>query len=235
MKNLTYVTLIGLGLAVASPVFAGAEDDPLLTKVTIDQLEYRSGKDESPWVLEADAWVGKDLHKLWFKTEVERVDGETHEAELQVLYSRAFDPYWNFHLGARRDFEPKPNRNWGVLGVNGTAPYYIETDLSLFVGEDGRAAVRLELEKEVMITQRWVLIPELELNAYSKADEELGVGAGLVNAEIGLRLAYEIRREFAPYIGVTWSSQFGETADMADDEGEDTSATHLVVGIHAWF
>ena len=234
MKKLLSTCVLGAMLPLSANVLAGAKDDPLLYMVNIDQLEKRNG-DEDPVVLEAQAWVGYDLHKLWIKTEVERVEGENEDAELQLLYSKAISPFWNLELGARRDFKPEPERNWGVIGFHGLAPYYFEIDAALFVGESGRSALSFEAEYELMLTQRWVVIPELQLNFYGETDEETETGSGLANSELGLRLAYEIRREFAPYIGVNWEKKYGKTADFAKEEGESTDDTQFVIGVHAWF
>jgi copper resistance protein B len=138
--------------------------------------------------------------------EGERVDNENEGIELQLLYSKAISPFWNFQLGARRDFKPEPERNWGVIGFQGIAPYYVEIDTALFIGESGRTSLRVESEYEFMLTQRLVLIPEFELNIFGEDDQETGASSGLSNSEVGLRLAYEIRREFSPYIGVNWEN-----------------------------
>ncbi|MFT6220984.1 MAG: copper resistance protein B [Candidatus Endobugula sp.] len=233
-------TLFTSGLLAAAlitsgqSVFAGAKDDPLLFMVTIDQLETRSG-DEDPDVLEAQAWLGYDLNKLWLKTEVERVGGTNEKAELQLLYGRAVAPFWDFQIGVKRDFDPQPERNWAVIGFQGVSPYYVEIDTALFIGESGRSAFRFEAEYEQMITQRLVLIPEVELNFFGQTDLETETGSGLASSEIGLRLAYEIRREFAPYIGVNWEAKHGETKRLARQDGENTEDTQFVIGIKAWF
>lgn len=234
LKSFTIGLLTMALLVTGQNVLAGAKDDPLLTMVNIDQLEKRNG-DEDPFVFEAQAWMGYDLNKIWLKTEAERVEGENESVELQLLYSKAFSPFWNLQVGARRDFKPEPGRNWGVIGFQGIAPYYVEIDTALFVGESGRTALRFEAEYELMLTQRLVLIPEIELNFFGKTDEETETGSGLSNSEVGLRLAYEIRREFAPYIGVNWERKYGTTADFAKDEGESTNDTQLVIGVSAWF
>ncbi|MEW7988498.1 MAG: copper resistance protein B [Candidatus Thiodiazotropha sp.] len=232
MKKTT-VFLLAMGLSL--PLFAGGKDDPLIYKVMIDQLETRITDGPNPLVLEAEAWAGYDLHKFWFKTDVERVDGETEEAEVQLLYSRAIAPFWDFQVGWRRDIRPKPDRDYLALAFKGLAPYLFEVDAGLFIGESGRVNARLDAEYEYMLTQKWILAPEISLDLYSKDDDELGIGSGLSDMSLGLRLRYEIRREFAPYIGVNWSKKFGKTADFAEDEGEDTSDTQIVAGIRAWF
>ncbi|MEH6650315.1 MAG: copper resistance protein B [Motiliproteus sp.] len=233
------ITLITTTLIVPSLipgwVLASGEDDPLLYKVIVDQLEYRDTDGPNPMVWNIDGWLGKDLNKLWIKTEGERINGITEELEVQALYSRAIAPFWDLQAGWRHENLPKPDRDWAVVGVKGLAPYLFEVDAALFVGESGRSAARLEAEYEIMLTQRWVLSPEIELNLLGKSDPERGVGSGLTDIEVGLRLRYEIRREFAPYIGINWSKLTSDTADLARAEGEKTEAGQFVVGVRAWF
>ena len=214
---------------------ASAEDDPLLLMGMLDQFEMRdtSGGHALSW--SAQGWMGKDLRKLWFKTEGERAAGETNEAELQFLYSKAIASYWDLQFGVRHDFEPSPSQSWAVIGVQGLAAYFFETDVAFFIGESNSTALRAEGEYELLITQRLILTPEIEVNFYGQDDADIGIGSGLSDLEVGLRLRYEIRREFAPYIGVNWSKLFGNTKDFANIIGESTSDTQLVIGLRAWF
>lgn len=225
-------------LAVAllpGQVFSAAIDDPLLTLFQVGQLEKRDASGANPLVWEVQGWIGYDLNKLVLKSEGERASGATESAELQLLYSRAIAPYWDLQVGVRHDLYPKPTQTWAVVGVQGIAPYFFETDASLFIGESGQTGLRLEAEYEMLLTQRWVLSPEIELNLYGENDDEREIGSGLADIEAGLRLRYEVRREFAPYVGVNWERKFGQTADFAREAGEDTNDTQLVVGIRAWF
>lgn len=210
------------------------EDDPLLTKFMLEQLEMHDADGDNPLTWEAEAWIGKDLNKFWLKTEGERLNGKNEDLEVQALYSKAIAPYWDVQMGVRKDFEPV-GREWGVIGLKGLAPYYFETDLSLFAGDNGRTAARIQSEYEMMLTQKTVLSPEIEINFYGKDDPEIGVGSGLSDVSVGLRLRHEFKREFAPYIGVEWTKKFGDTADFARADGEDVSDTQLVTGIRAWF
>lgn len=235
MNNTVKKTLVLAMFALPFQAEAGGKDDPFLTMITIDQLEKRDASSGKPFAWEVQGWAGYDLDKLVFKTEGERADGETEKAELQLLYSKAIDPYWDIQFGIRHDFHPKPTQDWAVIALQGVAPYYFETDASLFIGEDGQTALRLESEYEMMLTQQWVLSPEIELNIHGKNDEEREIGSGLSNIEAGLRLRYEVKREFAPYIGIHWEKKFGKTADYAREEGEDTSDAKFVIGIRAWF
>lgn len=220
---------------ISTSVLADAEDDPLLYKVMIDKLELRNTDGLYPLVLDADAWIGYDLNKLWFKTEVEYVDSGTEEAEVQFLYSRAIAPFWDLQVGWRRDIKPEPNRDFLALGFRGLAPYLFDVDASLFIGESDQLNARLDAEYEYMFTQKWILSPEVELNLHTQDDEEVGIGSGLSDMELGLRLRYEVRREFAPYLGVNWTKKFGQTADFANEEGEKDSDVQIVIGVRSWF
>lgn len=205
--------------------------DPLLTKVMLDQLEAGEESDR----LAAQVWIGKDLHKLWLKAEVERDGAETDNAELQALYSRAISPYWDLQLGLRHDQRPEPTRDWGVLGLQGLAPYFFTVEAAVFVGEQGRSAARLKGEYELLFTQKLILSPELELNLYGQDDPATATGSGLANSDAGLRLRYELWREFAPYVGISWQKRYGATADLNRARGEAASDHQWVIGLRAWF
>ncbi len=222
-------------LAYPSGARAAVEDDPTLFKFMLDELEIRDEDSGQPLVWEVQGWVGKDLRKFWFKFEGERLDGSTEESEIQALYSTAIDPFWDLQLGWRHDSQPGPVQDWAVIGVQGLAPYLFEVDLAFFVTESGDSALRLEVEYELLLSQRLILSPEIEVNLYGQNDADRSIGSGLSDAEAGLRLRYEIRRELAPYIGINWRKLFGNSADFARDEGESTDDLSLVLGVRIWF
>lgn len=198
----------------------------------LDQLEVR---EEDSNALKGDLWFGGNRDKLWFKGEWEREDGE--KKELQALYSRAVVPFWDLQMGLRHDFrlEDGPSKNWAAIGFQGLAPYFFEVDAALFVGEGGASAMRLEAEYELLFTQRLILSPEIELDFYGQNDPATHTGSGLSDMEAGLRLRYEITRQFAPYIGVHYEKKFGEAASFARANGESTSDTTWVIGLRTWF
>lgn len=235
-RMMTTAMVLSLCIAMSpATVSADMEDDPLLLNVMVDELETRgSGSDrEDAW--NAQGWLGRDLSKIWMKTDGERAFGRTEDAELQLLYGKAVVTYWDFQLGVRHDVEPAPSRTWAAIGFQGLAPYFFEIDAALFVGNSGRTALRFEAEYELLLTQRLILTPEIEANFYGKDDPAIGIGSGLSDTEAGLRLRYEIRREFAPYIGVNWSRVYGETADFVRANGERRSDAQFTIGLRAWF
>lgn len=216
-----------------SVLAGGKTDDPLLGKLMIGQFETRVTDGANPFVLEAQGWLGKDLNKLWVKVDAESVDGQLEEAELQFLYSKAIAPYWDFQVGWRHDSRPTPTRDWLAIGFQGVAPYFFEVDVAAFLGQEGQTALRIEAEYEVMLTQKLVLTPEVTFDFYGESDPTLDIGSGLSSSEVGLRLRYEIRREFAPYIGVNWDQKYGETSNFANAADEKSSDVQFVAGIRA--
>ncbi|HEY6645316.1 copper resistance protein B [Povalibacter sp.] len=197
--------------------------------VSIDRLEWRDGSDAIGW--EGTAWYGGDYNKLVLKSEGEWIEDETTHTRTELLWDRVASRWWSVQAGLRHDSGDGPSRTWAALGAEGLAPYWIDMEATLYVGDAGRTAVRFEGSHDMRVTQRLILQPQLEFNAYGKDDIERGIGSGLSDLEAGLRLRYEIRREFAPYIGVHWKRLFGGTADLASDDSE----SEFVAGFKVWF
>lgn len=236
MRGITRRVLATMGLtAVSFTTYAAPEDDPLLFFFRADQLEVRNGDEENLAVFEGHFWAGRDLNKLWIKSEIEATRDETESSEWQLLYSRAIDPNWDLQAGLRTDLKPEPERNWLALGLYGVSPYWFEIDTAVFIEEDEQVNLRLSTEYELMLTQKWVLSPEIEINWYSEDDDELDIAEGFADLEFGIRLRYEYRREFAPYIGINYEGLLGDTRDLAKDNDEETSDTQLVAGVRFWF
>lgn len=204
--------------------------------VLFDQFEYRLVDGRDGYFVNAQAWYGGDYDRLWIKTEIESDWGRTPEqAEVQALWSRALDPWFNLQTGVRYDFEPNPERAHLVLGIQGLAPYWFEVDGALFLSDKGDLTARLEAEYDQRITQRIILQPRVEIDFALQNVGEIEVGSGLSKVEAGLRLRYEIKKEFAPYIGIEYSRTFGDTARFARADNEKVGHMSLVVGLRSWF
>lgn len=205
-------------------------------KVLIDQAEVkiRNGSDGYAW--DGQAWYGGDINKLWIKTEGEGAFREEIEkAEVQALWSRAIDPWFDLQLGVRHDLRPDPERTHLVVGVQGLAPYWFEVDGAVFLSNKGDVTARFEGEYDLRVTQKLILQPRAEFDLALQDVPEIGVGSGLSTAEIGARLRYEIVPQFAPYIGVEHERAFGDTADFRRAAGEEAGGFSFLVGLRAWF
>jgi copper resistance protein B len=240
LKNPTLISSLLILAWAQSPLIRAAEhmhdhgDNPLLGYLLVDHLEAYNDDEDTVYALDARGWIGKDLDKFWLKTDVAYSDGETQEAEIQALYSRGLSAYWDVQMGLRHDERPTPSRDWVVLGMQGLAPYWFEVNTALFIGQSADVAARVQLEYELLFTQQLILTPEVTVDFYGQNDVETGTGAGLSQVNAGLRLRYEIRREFAPYLGVTWTRAFGNTADFLQNHAEEARDTQWVIGFRAW-
>ena len=206
------------------------------SKLMLDRLEYRMGEGANTSHWEGEGWIGGDINRFAFKTEGEgEARGRLEHAEVQALYSRAIDPWFNLEAGVRHDFSPGQDRSYAVIGIDGLAPYWFEVSAQAFLSTKGEAHARLEASYDQRITQRLILQPAAEMNFAAQDVPELGIGSGLSDIELGLRLRYEFAREFAPYVGVNWQRKLGDTARFARADGDDASATALVMGVRFWF
>jgi copper resistance protein B len=184
---------------------------------------------------EAAGWIGGDINRLWWRTEGEHADGSTGNAELQALFGHSFAPRWDWVAGLRQDYRPRESRSFVAFGLQGLAPQWFEIAALALVGEGGRTAARFSTEYSVLLTNRLVLRPVLQLDLHGKDDLSRGIGSGLSTAEAGLRLRYEFTRQFAPYMGLSWERAFGDTAGIRRATGEAVSETRWVAGLRVWF
>ncbi len=222
----------------ACPVLAADDHGPtIFSQLMVEQAEYRyeeDGGESFAW--DADTWIGGDFNKLRLNGEGELSldDNEVEEAELQALYSRNIGDFFDAVIGARYDLEPEETA-FGVIGLQGTAPYRFEVDTALFISDEADVTGRFEAEYEILVTQKIVLQPSLETNLGFEEVGGSGLGFSFDDVELGLRLHYEIVRELAPYVGINWERALGDAADDRRDEGDDVNAFSGVAGLRFWF
>ncbi len=201
----------------------------------VDRFESVRTSGNTSLTYDLQGWYGRDYNRLVLKAEGDIDAGELEEARTELLWGHAIAPFWDTQLGVRQDSGVTPDRNWLAFGIQGLAPYWFELDVAGYVGDEGRTALRLDGEYDLLLAQRLILQPSLEADFYGKRDAERALGSGLSDLTAGVRLRYEIRREFAPYVGIEWASKFGGTADYARAAGLDTKETRAVAGVRFWF
>lgn len=209
--------------------------DAIVAFWLLDQLEWQTGDGDDALSWEASGWIGNDLHQVVWRSEGERSGGDTEAAELTLLWDHDLGPWWSLVAGARHDFKPEAAQTWGAIGLEGTPLYGVETELTVYLGEGGQTAARLEAEYDILLTNRLILQPTAEVSLHGRNDAARAIGSGLSTVEAGLRLRYEIRREFAPYIGVSWTRHYGNSADFVRAAGEEVETARLVIGLRAWY
>lgn len=220
----------------AAPYGAPVDDQRVFMHGVLDQLEGRMGGGEADLRWMGEAWIGTDSNRLWLKTEGQvGAHGRIEDGQQELLYDRPITPWFDLQAGARYDLDSRPGRGWAAVGVQGLAPYGVHLAVTGYVGERGRTAARVEVSYDVLVTQRLILAPEIELNAYGQADPARRIGDGLSDIDAGLRLRYEVTRKFAPYVGISEQASFGQTARLVRANREPSQAARLVVGVRAWF
>ncbi|MDZ7830734.1 MAG: copper resistance protein B [Desulfobacterales bacterium] len=187
-------------------------DNEIFAVFQADRFEYQAIEGEDLMLYDVIAWIGEDYNKLYLESEGSwLVDAEEfEEVEVELLYGRNIASFWDFQVGVRHDFEPNPERTFAAVGIQGLAPYWFEVDATAYVSEDGDVSAGLEAEYDLLLTQRLIVQPRLETALAVQEVEEYGIGQGFNDITLGLvRLRYEIRREFAPYIGVFLEAETG--------------------------
>jgi copper resistance protein B len=225
----SYVTgLLCLVLVLGVSGVAAHDGSMIFNHLKVDRLEYESNQNLHMFKWDVQNWTGTDENKLWLKSEGDYSADQNifGRADLQVLYSRNIDPYWDFQIGARRAIEPERTFD-AAIGFQGLAPFFIEVDSAIFINEKGNVLGRLTLGYELLLTQRLILQPRIEINVAAEDIQNRGVKAGITEFETGVRLRYEIEREFAPYLGI----------DYVQEESlrEHQHSLRGVVGVRVWY
>jgi copper resistance protein B len=222
-------------MAAARDAMRAENGEVRTTAVVIDRLEAGFAHGDATYLWDAQGWTGGDVDRFWWKSEGEG-GSDLEEAEVQALYSRAILPFWDLQAGVRQTVRPDlKNTTDLVFGVQGLAPHWFEIDAAVFLSTDGDLSARIEAEYDQRITQRWILQPRAEVTLAASDVPEIEVGSGPGSLELGVRLRYEIRREFAPYAGIEWSRRLGDTRDLVEAGGGEAEDVRFVAGLKAWF
>lgn len=228
-------------LAAAFPDLHGMDmrghmnEDPLIATLAFDQLEQRHGDDGDRQAWELHGWWGNSRNKLWLRSGGKVHDGRIDHAHAEVLWRRPTGPWWDLLIGVRHDSGNGPDRQWLAVGTQGLAPYKFEVAATGYLGPQGRTALAVEAEYELLLTNHLILQPLVEVQAYGRSDPANGLGSGIATLDAGLRLRYEFTRQFAPYIGITHERSVGNTAQLRRDAGQSRSDTQWLAGVRIWF
>ena len=202
--------------------------------VLFDQFEWQGGE-EGGISIDNKTWVGGDINRFWFRAEGESSAGRPENAQVHGLYGRSISRWWDLVAGVRQDLQPGPSQAWLAVGIQGLAPQWFEVEATAYVGRAWRTHLRFEVEYELLLTNRLILQPLFETEIYGKDDPLRRIGAGVSSIDAGLRLRYEIRREFAPYVGVVWHRALFGSADYAREDGAEVGTARIAVGVRTWF
>jgi len=223
-----------------SPVPYGepVEDTMIVWHVLFNQLEGRTNGPDNELRWDGEGWMGTDYNRVWVKSEgFLNEQGRVEDGIQEVLYDRpiSFLRYFDWQTGLRYDWDSSPGRLWGAFGIEGLAPGFFDVEATLYTRDSGHFAGRVQGSYDLLLTNRLIAQPEIELNFYSKRDPARALGTGLAEIDTGLRIRYEFSRKFAPYIGVAYGGKFGDTATFARHEGAIVNDVRFIFGIRVWY
>jgi copper resistance protein B len=212
-------------------------DNTIFYHLLFDQLEGRTNGPDNEFRWDGEGWLGTDMNKLWVKSEGFVEHGRMTDGDQEALYDHPIPHtrFFDLQAGVRYDLDSNPGRTWGAIGIEGLAPYFFEFAPTFYFSNRGFFAGRIEGSYDLLITNRLIAQPQIEMNFYSKNDPSRGVGSGLSEIDTGLRIRYEISRKFAPYIGFAYTGTFGQTATFTRDEGGNPNDPRFIFGVRLWY
>lgn len=198
----------------------GMDEDPVITMLLVDRLEASREDGAALGSWDARVWIGTDHSRWQLRSEGHgAAAGRPVDATWEATWLRPVSPWMQMALGVVRDGSGAAGRSGVSAGVQGVLPWRVNLQTALWVVEGGHAALRLELEQDWLLTQRWIVQPRIESRLWTD---------GQRSADVGLRVRYEIRRELAPYVGIT--------RIMGREAGQDRPAdTQILAGLKFWF
>lgn len=212
-------------------------DNKIFTHILFDQLEGRTNGSDNQLRWDGQAWVGTDMNRLWLKSEGFAGKKNVSDGDLEALYDRPIPRmrYFDGQVGVREDLDSGPRRTWGAVGIEGLVPNFYEFEPTFYFRDGGNVAGRVTALYNLLLTQRLIAQPELEVNFYNKDDIARRIGSGLSDLDTGLRLRYEFSRKVAPYVGFAYTGKFGNTASYARKAGEAVSDPRFIFGLRVWY
>ncbi|HEY0113566.1 MAG TPA: copper resistance protein B [Allosphingosinicella sp.] len=213
---------------------AGSKRRKLLRWGLLDRFEYAAQRGQDGYSWDLSALLGGERDRLWLASVGE---GSAWSApgylELHALYSRYVGSDTDLNLGLRWD-PVSPGRAYATAGGQ-----YDDDKLWIgaftYLSHKGELGARLAALHNLGVTKALFLQPTFEVDLSGVDVPELGIGRGFYYAEAGLRLRYEIKEAFAPYVGLSWERSLGRTARWEREAGEDPETKGLVLGVRSAF
>jgi copper resistance protein B len=193
---------------------------------------------------EFETRIGTDENKLFIKAHLDKHESHTAEYEVKTLYSRMISDFWDAQIGTRYRVEKveldqhrkDTEEKWdAVIGLHGLAPYFFETDAYLYAGADQYSGFSLETERDLLLTQKLIFKPYLDVDLVFSDDSKYAKKTGLSNVTAGLETRYEISKKVMPYIDIAYEYAKGNDATAWQIESDSEKGWLYGAGVRFKF
>lgn len=193
---------------------------------------------------ELETRIGTDENKIFIKAHLDKHESHDAEYDVKALYSRMISDFWDAQIGARyrvekvaldqhrKDTEEKMD---AVIGLHGMAPYFFETDAYFYAGEDHFSGFSLETERDLLLTQKIIFKPYLDMDLIFSDDSKYAKKSGLSNITAGIETRYEISKKVMPYLDIAYEYVKGNDATAWQIESDSEKGWLYGAGIRFKF
>ncbi len=196
-------------------------------QTTLESKWLRNDNAQGALKSKLETRIGTDENKIFIKVHADKAESQQTEYDAKLLYSRNVADFWDVQAGMR--YRNEPNREIdqdqvdAVFGLHGMAPYFFETDAYLYIGQDRQVSFNLETERDLLLTQKLIIQPYLDINVVLSDDSNYAKKTGLNSVQVGLETRYEINKKVMPFIDVAYGYNKGiqETAWQKSSSSEN--------------
>lgn len=198
---------------------------------TVDTKWLLNEDGEGALKSEIETRIGTDENKIFIKIHTDKAESHDAHFDAKVLYSRMISDFWDVQAGVRYrsqkvelDHHVKDSEEQldAVIGLHGMAPYFFETDAYFYAGEDHYSGLSLETERDLLLTQKLIFKPYLDLDVVFSDDSKYAKKSGLSSLITGIETRYEISKKVMPYLDIAYEYSKGndETAWQVESDSE---------------
>lgn len=215
----------------------------IYTRVKLDNKWIKNSEGEGGLQSENELRIGTDENKLFIKLKADKQESRATEYAVQALYSRNISDFWDAQAGLRYRQESLWQPNTGqdiehvdaVFGFHGLAPYFFETNTHLYLGEDDFIGLELETERDLLLTQKLILQPYVEVDLILKDKAANAKKTGISHAAFGLETRYEINKKIMPYLDIAYEYSKGNEKTSWQDASDSEQGGRYGIGLRMMF
>lgn len=185
------------------------------------QQSWQKQDHQAQWSSDLDYRIGTDEHKMVLKAHVKKHTSVSNQYDVAFMYSRNISDFWDMRVGLEYAKQHEQQNRGILFGFHGLAAYFFETDAYLYIGQNQQLQVNLQASRDVLLTQKLIMQPYIDLGWVIQDHAEFPQQKGLSALSLGLQTRYEITKKIMPYFDVSYQyeklpQQQGDFAHSSD-------------------